>query len=352
MITNFNGEIQKISDFAVKTAKDRFGIKLDYSENSLGYLENLAEKAYRSFYERAAEGMLSEESIMQTSKIWGSYLGEVMRRKWGGNWLIENGDFILAIDRFKLLPVNQVYQRITVKPNNSIQKYYEDFVKEYLIPQQPQTLLGVNYETQKVTIPQPNTKKIAKNELIKFKEQREWFRALLLVFGIIGIIALMYVTDKVGNNFLGCLLGFLVFILIIAFPASKTMSLDSKIDEMEGKLKPLTNPTPYKPSTTSMNAKAISTITQCRTCHKDVSSTASACPNCGEVYPGIYSNCPLCGSSNFIVKQKGFSLGKAGAGAILFGPLGLIGGFHGSNEIEFMCLQCKNTWKPNLNSTQ
>ena len=49
---------------------------------------------------------------------------------------------------------------------------------------------------------------------------------------------------------------------------------------------------------------------------------------------------------NIMPNQKGFSLGKATAGAILLGPLGLIGGLHGSKSIELVCQSCGQKWKP------
>lgn len=52
--------------------------------------------------------------------------------------------------------------------------------------------------------------------------------------------------------------------------------------------------------------------------------------------------CPNCKGKNIITGQKGFSLGKAAAGGILLGPLGLLAGTHKSKEIKFTCLDCGN----------
>lgn len=60
--------------------------------------------------------------------------------------------------------------------------------------------------------------------------------------------------------------------------------------------------------------------------------------------------CPRCGSQNFVIYGKKFSTGKAivGAtvGAVLLGPVGLIGAAAGNtNKAEFMCLDCGKKWK-------
>lgn len=78
----------------------------------------------------------------------------------------------------------------------------------------------------------------------------------------------------------------------------------------------------------------------CRACQHAVSRTAPSCPNCGELYPGLISKCPHCGSSNIRITPKGFSLGKAAAGAVIAGPLGVAGGLHGRKDLEVKCSSC------------
>lgn len=69
---------------------------------------------------------------------------------------------------------------------------------------------------------------------------------------------------------------------------------------------------------------------------------ASRAPSC----------CPSCGSSRW--KQvdssnKGFSIGKAAAGAVLLGPVGLAGGALGKKQATYCCQSCgfRNDYKPN-----
>ena len=54
--------------------------------------------------------------------------------------------------------------------------------------------------------------------------------------------------------------------------------------------------------------------------------------------------CPKCGKSNTfeLVSEKtgGFSGGKAAAGAILLGPIGIIGGMFGKKTVQYKCKNC------------
>mgnify|MGYP001089561492 FL=1 len=56
--------------------------------------------------------------------------------------------------------------------------------------------------------------------------------------------------------------------------------------------------------------------------------------------------CPRCRSTQLSANKKGFGLGKAAAGGLLLGPVGLLGGFLGSSKVKITCLKCGYTWKP------
>jgi tellurium resistance protein terD len=56
--------------------------------------------------------------------------------------------------------------------------------------------------------------------------------------------------------------------------------------------------------------------------------------------------CPRCRSTQLTANRKGFGLGKAAAGGLLLGPVGLLGGFLGSSKVKITCLKCGYTWKP------
>lgn len=58
-------------------------------------------------------------------------------------------------------------------------------------------------------------------------------------------------------------------------------------------------------------------------------------------------HCPKCLSTKIQAGEKGFGAGKATAGALVAGPLGLLAGTIGRKKVELMCLNCGNRWKPN-----
>lgn len=55
--------------------------------------------------------------------------------------------------------------------------------------------------------------------------------------------------------------------------------------------------------------------------------------------------CPKCMSISIQPLKKGFGLGKAIAGGVLLGPVGLLGGAIGKNKVEMYCMKCGNKWK-------
>lgn len=57
--------------------------------------------------------------------------------------------------------------------------------------------------------------------------------------------------------------------------------------------------------------------------------------------------CTRCGSTNIRTGQKGFGLGKAAIGGLILGPVGLLGGFIGKNQLKLTCNACGNSWSPN-----
>ncbi|KGK90056.1 tellurium resistance protein TerD [Desulfosporosinus sp. HMP52] len=60
--------------------------------------------------------------------------------------------------------------------------------------------------------------------------------------------------------------------------------------------------------------------------------------------------CPRCHSSQVTAGKKGFGLGKAAIGGVLLGPVGLLAGFIGSKNMEFVCLSCKERWNSGSNT--
>jgi hypothetical protein len=98
-------EARLLAKQAVATAKSKFGRALDYTRGSLPALDALLAKAYARFCELDEQGRLSDELILHSAKVWGSYLGEVARRTWGGEWALREGGPVLVIGELQLDPV-------------------------------------------------------------------------------------------------------------------------------------------------------------------------------------------------------------------------------------------------------
>lgn len=63
-------------------------------------------------------------------------------------------------------------------------------------------------------------------------------------------------------------------------------------------------------------------------------------------------HCPKCNSTQITAQKHGFSAGKAVAGAVLTGGVGVLAGLHGSNNIDITCLNCGHKWNPKELSEQ
>lgn len=97
-------------------------------------------------------------------------------------------------------------------------------------------------------------------------------------------------------------------------------------------------------------------LISCPECGKEISDKAFACPHCGnpmnpqsqkvqQPQQEEYLCCPKCGSRELHAEHKGFSGGKALAGALITGGIGLLAGTMGSRDTQITCLKCGNKFK-------
>jgi hypothetical protein len=68
---------------AVDLARDHFSVDLDFSDESIRSLE---EVILTRFHDDLVRKRPSDEKVRQFAQIWGSYLGEVLRRNHAAEW--------------------------------------------------------------------------------------------------------------------------------------------------------------------------------------------------------------------------------------------------------------------------
>ena len=117
--------MQAFAEQAVRLGHE-FKINLDYSERSLEQVEQLLAR-FHDELTSANPGSKLEEM----AKIWGGYLGEVVRRRFGGEWSIEKypaGDFLIVtlnVNGARLFPSMKVHKRLTEGSSENIWSFYQ-----------------------------------------------------------------------------------------------------------------------------------------------------------------------------------------------------------------------------------
>lgn len=103
-----------------------FHAQLDYSENSLMEVETILSALSREM----PTSKPSDDDVSEICKIWGSYLGEVVRRHFGGEWSIETypgkqfATLTLNVNGNRLFPSIKVHRRLTEGDGDNVWTFY------------------------------------------------------------------------------------------------------------------------------------------------------------------------------------------------------------------------------------
>jgi len=127
--------MQGYAEQAVALARE-FKIDLDYSEDSVEQVERLlgqlqGDLAQWQMGKSSKDTKIEGEPLDEMSRIWGGYLGEVVRRRFGGDWSIENypgGDFLiiaLNVGDSRLFPAMKVHKRLTEGVADNLWTFYQ-----------------------------------------------------------------------------------------------------------------------------------------------------------------------------------------------------------------------------------
>ncbi len=107
---------------AVAQARDYHAV-LDYSEKSVQELEVILSQI--------SHAEQTPDQLTETCKRWGSYLGEVVRRRFGGDWSVEQypgKDFAtltLTVNGSKLFPSMKIHRRLEQGDAENVWNFYK-----------------------------------------------------------------------------------------------------------------------------------------------------------------------------------------------------------------------------------
>ncbi len=111
---------------AVVLARE-FKARLDYSENSLMEVETILAQLAREL----PTAQPATEDLTEICKMWGSYFGEVVRRRFGGEWSIETypgkqfATLTLNVGGGKLFPSMKIHRRLTEGEADNVWSFYK-----------------------------------------------------------------------------------------------------------------------------------------------------------------------------------------------------------------------------------
>ena len=121
------------AEVAVEVAAVRYGVRLDYTEGSVQAVEALLDRVARA----RRKGLLgrlfrrgpTDKDLWAHALVFGAYLGEVMRRMWGGEWQAprpEIGEEYVTFNYGEtyVWPTAKAYKRLLNGDEDNVWFYY------------------------------------------------------------------------------------------------------------------------------------------------------------------------------------------------------------------------------------
>jgi len=118
--------VRAYSQAAVELARE-FKAALDYTDNSVMEVEVILAQ----FSQDLTSSQPPADEMDEMCKLWGCYLGEVVRRRFGGEWGIETypgkqfATLTLNVGGNKLFPSMKVHRRLTEGDNDNVWTFYK-----------------------------------------------------------------------------------------------------------------------------------------------------------------------------------------------------------------------------------
>jgi hypothetical protein len=125
---SFEAMMLTYADEAVRAAATK-GEKLDFGAASLAGVERFLAATVD------ASAPLAGEDLDYETRVWGAYLGEVVRRRYGGEWQMSQYPFgavavpTLEVRGSNLYPMMKVFRRLTMGPIENLPDFYAMIAK-------------------------------------------------------------------------------------------------------------------------------------------------------------------------------------------------------------------------------
>ncbi len=118
------------ADDAVRYARDTHNARLDYSQASIAHVETIIARIHHYIPQNRVSRWLrsgpSAAEVEQLCTMLGGYIGEVYRRKKGGEWAlsVEQNAVGIRHDEGWVFPIVKVKQRLGHGPGNDLYLYF------------------------------------------------------------------------------------------------------------------------------------------------------------------------------------------------------------------------------------
>jgi hypothetical protein len=150
---------------AIWIARDTYDIRLDWSDDSVEKVETIL----GDLHDDLLDWFPTDEELLETAAMFGSYVGEVYRKNHGATWGIVtlDGESIpgMRTDRSEtnFWPWDRARRRIVNGPEDNIWHYYRVLVDEYTAPQDDSEETTESKSTDKSGRRDVHAKKTPKN---------------------------------------------------------------------------------------------------------------------------------------------------------------------------------------------
>lgn len=134
MPNDLNSEMQAAAEGAVQHARKHWSTELDFSASSVEEVELILARMHESIPKSKFAAMFkkgpTEEQKAQVALAYGAYIGEVLRREFGGDWSTETveGRDAVALNfnpANTIFPPAKVWKRLHNGPEDDIKVFYD-----------------------------------------------------------------------------------------------------------------------------------------------------------------------------------------------------------------------------------